>query len=248
MNELSLFTGIGGGLLGTKLLGWNHIGYVEWDKYCCKVLEQRIKDEILDDAPIWNIDIREFNKRYAEMYRGVVDIITAGFPCQPFSVAGKRQGADDERNMWPATIECIRLVRPRYTLLENVPGLLASGYFGTILRDLAESGYDIRWMCIRASDVGAKTLRERWFGLGWDNKLDVEGLHFHKGTNIKNKLWGRDKSYCLSNVETTQLVADNMGSRIRNDVSEVMEPIRAIGNAQVPAVVKTVWELLTDDA
>ena len=76
MNELSLFTGIGGGILGTMLLGWNHIGYVEWDKYCCRVLEQRIKDGILDDSPIWNIDIREFNKRYAEKYRGLVDVFS----------------------------------------------------------------------------------------------------------------------------------------------------------------------------
>ena len=103
MNELSLFTGAGGGLLGTKLLGFRHIGYVEWDNYCQRIIAQRIIDGLLDNAPIFG-DIRAFiGDGYAEAYQGMVDIITAGFPCQPFSVAGKRKGADDNRNMWPAT-------------------------------------------------------------------------------------------------------------------------------------------------
>jgi DNA (cytosine-5)-methyltransferase 1 len=166
MNELSLFTGIGGGLLGTKLLGWKAVGYVEWDKYCCRILEQRIKDEILDDAPVFNIDIREFNQRIAAKYRGLAEVITAGFPCQPFSVAGKRRGDQDERNMWPATIECIRLVRPRHLLLENVPGLLTHEYVRRIYGDLAESGYHPKWRCLSAAEVGANHKRNRWFLVG----------------------------------------------------------------------------------
>jgi len=87
MNELSLFTGAGGGLLGTKLLGWNPIGYVEWDDYCQRVIAQRIKDGFLPDAPIFG-DIKTFiDSGCAELYRGVTDVISAGFPCQPFSVA-----------------------------------------------------------------------------------------------------------------------------------------------------------------
>ena len=161
MRELSLFSGAGGGLLGTHLLGWRPIGYVEFNDYCQRVLRARIDDGCLPNAPIFG-DIRAFNSDgYARRYRGVVDVITAGFPCTPFSAAGKRQGADDERNMWPATIECIRLVRPRYCLLENVPGLLSSGYFGTILADLAESGYDARWRILSAAEVGAPHRRNR---------------------------------------------------------------------------------------
>ena len=80
LRELSLFSGVGGGLLGTKLLGWRHIGYVEFNDYCQRVLQQRIKDGLLDDAPIFG-DIREFVEGgFAEAYRGHVDVVTGGFP------------------------------------------------------------------------------------------------------------------------------------------------------------------------
>ena len=161
MNELSLFTGAGGGVLGTKLLGWRTVGYVEWDKYCQQIIEQRIEDDFLDEAPIFG-DIDHFIESGAsKKYSGFVDVVTAGFPCQPFSVAGKKKGQDDERNKWPQTIQCIRDVRPRYALLENVPGLLNSGYFGEILTSLAQAGFDARWCVLGADDVGAPHRRKR---------------------------------------------------------------------------------------
>lgn len=169
MNELALFAGAGGGLLGSRLLGWRTVGYVERDDYCQRVLAARIKDGLLYEAPIFG-DIRSFlDQGYAGRYRGVVDVVTAGFPCQPFSCAGKRAGADDERNLWPATAECLRVVRPRFALLENVPGLLTSGYFGRVLGDLAELGYDAEWMVLGADDVGAPHRRKRLWIVAMDD-------------------------------------------------------------------------------
>lgn len=169
MNELSLFTGAGGGLLGTHLLGWRPIGYVEWNDYCQRVIAQRIADGILPAAPIFT-DVREFvQSGAATEYRGFADVVTGGFPCQPFSVAGKRAGADDPRNMWPATIATIRAVRPGFAFLENVPGLVTSGYFGTILADLAQSGYDARWRILSAAEVGAPHKRDRLWILAADS-------------------------------------------------------------------------------
>lgn len=186
MRELSLFTGAGGGLLGTHgLLGWQCVGAVEFVEYPCRVLRQRQKDGILNDFPIWNMDIREFNRRIAPAYTGMVDVISAGFPCQPFSVAGKQRGADDERNMWPATIECIRVVRPRYAFLENVPGLLNSGYFGTILADLQESGYSVRWRVLSAAEVGAPHKRDRLWILGYSSSGDDKGRELYRGNIIQ---------------------------------------------------------------
>jgi DNA (cytosine-5)-methyltransferase 1 len=174
MRELSLFSGIGGGLLGTKILGWRSVGYVEWNDYCQRVLRQRIIDGHLPEAPIYG-DIRTFiSEGYAGAYQGLVDVITAGFPCQPFSVAGKQLGVEDPRNMWPQTIECIRLVRPKYCLLENVSGLLAGGYLGTILGELAESGFDAGWRVLSAAEVGAPHKRDRLWIVGNNADCDHE--------------------------------------------------------------------------
>jgi DNA (cytosine-5)-methyltransferase 1 len=174
MNELSLYSGAGGGLLGTMLLGWNPIGYVEINEYCQQVISQRIADGLLPFAPIFS-DVRKFiQSGAANEYRGVTDIVTGGFPCQPFSVAGKRKAGDDARNMWPATIEVIRIVRPKYCFLENVRGLLSSGYFGTILKDLAESGYDARWRVLSANEVGAPHKRDRLWIMAYTNSIRLK--------------------------------------------------------------------------
>lgn len=161
MDELSLFSGAGGGLLASHLLGWRTVGYVEWDGYAQEVLAQRIDDGLLPVAPIFG-DIRAFlDQGYAQSYSGMVDCVTAGFPCQPFSVAGKKLAEDDPRDQWPATAEVLRIVRPRFAMLENVPGLLAHRYFGRILGELAEMGFDVRWSVLGAADVGAPHLRKR---------------------------------------------------------------------------------------
>jgi len=183
MNELSLFTGAGGGVLGSKILGWEAVGYVEWDKYCQEILAQRIQDGFLNEAPIFG-DIDVFIKSgAARKYEGFVDVVTAGFPCQPFSVAGKKRGQDDERNKWPQTLECIRLIRPRYALLENVPGLLNSGYFGEILSSLAQIGFDARWTVLGADDVGAPHRRKRLWILAYPHGKRLEEHGHGKSTH-----------------------------------------------------------------
>jgi DNA (cytosine-5)-methyltransferase 1 len=171
MTYLSLFSGgMGCDLAMQYLLGTRCLGYVEIEEFCQKLIRQRQDDGFIDRAPIFG-DIRAFNDQgYAEQYKGMVDLITGGFPCQPFSVAGKRQGENDERNMWPATIDTIRIIRPRYIFLENVPGLLASGYFGTVLADLAECGYDVRWKVLSAAEVGARHLRKRLWIVAYANR------------------------------------------------------------------------------
>ncbi len=162
MRELSLFTGAGGGVLGSTLLGHQIIGAVEFNEYCCKVLEKRQKDGILDRFPIFQTDIRDFVREgYAELYKGKCDLVSGGFPCQPFSVAGKRQAENDDRNMWPAVVDVIRAVRPKYVFLENVPGLLPERYIQRIFGDLAEAGFDASWCVLGADDLGAPHRRKR---------------------------------------------------------------------------------------
>lgn len=170
MNELALFAGAGGGLLGSRLLGWRTVCAVERDPYRQAVLLARQADGSLDPFPIWD-DVRTFDGR---PLRGLVDVVSAGFPCQPFSVAGKRRGDADERNGWPDTIRIIRDVRPRFAFLENVPGLLAHKYFGTVLGDLAEAGFDAEWCVLGADDVGAPHRRKRVWILAYAGRAGYE--------------------------------------------------------------------------
>ncbi|MEO0368006.1 MAG: DNA cytosine methyltransferase [Pseudomonadota bacterium] len=170
MKELSLFSGAGGGLLGSKLLNWRHCGYVEYNEYCQKIIKQRIKDGLLENAPIFG-DIKTFiDEGYADSYKGLVDVVTAGFPCQPFSVSGKQKTTKDERNMWPETIEVIRRVQPSIAYLENVPGLISTGYIMQVINDLFESGYEVLPpLKIGAGDVGAWHQRKRIWILAYRN-------------------------------------------------------------------------------
>ena len=163
LSELSLFSGYGGFSLGLRLAGLNvrTVGYVEIEPYCQKLLWQRMKDGYLDYAPI----IRDIRAADFRPMAGRVDIITAGFPCQPHSFAGKRQGEADERNLWPDTLRAVSEVGPRWVLLENVPGILANGYAGTVVGQLAEIGYNCEWGVVSAADVGAPHLRKRWWCL-----------------------------------------------------------------------------------
>ena len=171
---LSLFSGAGGGDLASQhLLGHKCVGYIEYEDYCQRVIRQRQDDGFLDVAPIFG-DIRAFiSDGYAGGYQGLVDLITAGFPCQPFSVAGKQQGEDDPRNMWPATRDTIGIIRPKNIFLENVPGLLSHAYIWRILSDITEMGYDCRWGIVSAGDVGAPHLRKRW----WLVAKSINGKH-----------------------------------------------------------------------
>ena len=168
MNVLSLFTGYEGFGLGLKLAGVDtqHVGYVEIDPYAQQLIQQRIEDGHLDWAPIIT-DIKTADFR---PMAGLVDLITAGFPCQPHSTAGRRLGEADPRDLWPDTLATIGTVAPAYVLLENVPGILFGNgerepYGGKVVGQLSDIGYDAQWQLIPASAAGAPHLRWRWWCL-----------------------------------------------------------------------------------
>ena len=114
---------------------------------------------------------------------GPVDVVVAGFPCQPVSTAGRRLGEADERWIWPDVVRVIRLCHPRWVLLENVPGLLIRG-MGTVLKDLAESGYDAEWDCVPASAIGAAQERDRVWIVAYPQELEEGGLSIREATAI----------------------------------------------------------------
>jgi len=168
MNELALFAGAGGGILGGKLLGWRTVCAVEWEQYPASVLCARQNDELLPPFPIWD-DVQTFD---GKPWRGIVDVVSGGFPCQDISAAGKGAGIDGERSgMWREMARIIYEVRPRFAFVENSPMLTSRG-LGIVLGDLATMGFDARWGVLGAADVGANHQRDRiWIVAKWRGQL-----------------------------------------------------------------------------
>ncbi|KIQ57754.1 DNA cytosine methyltransferase [Pseudomonas fluorescens] len=157
MNELALFAGSGGGILGGHLLGWRTVCAVERDAYSAQVLAQRQNDGALPAFPIWS-DVCSFDGR---PWRGLVDVVSGGFPCQDISAAGNGAGIDGERSgLWREMARIIGEVRPAKAYLENSPLLVGRG-LAVVLGDLAQMGYDAQWCIVSASDCGAPHQRDR---------------------------------------------------------------------------------------
>lgn len=237
MNELALFAGAGGGILGGHLLGWRTVCAVERSAYCARRLMQRQNEGHLPPFPIWD-DVCTFD---GTPWRGVVDVVSGGFPCQDISAAGKGAGLDGERSgLWSEMARIIGEVRPRFALVENSPMLTSRG-LGRVLGDLAALGFDARWGVLGAAHAGAPHLRERiWilanadrsYSDGWRSALQV-GRYWRAGEAAKD-----------GDRERTEWATEPGVGILAHGVAQRVEQLTALGNGQVPAVVRQAWRLL----
>ena len=164
MRTAHLFAGAGGGLLADLILGHTPVLAVEWDAYCCAVLRERTQDGWFPGLHVHEGDVRLFDP---SEWKGRVDCIHAGFPCQDISAAGAGAGVDGERSgLYREVLRIADIIRPRYIFLENSPAIVVRG-LGTLLGDLATRRFNARWTVLAAEDVGAPHIRERWWLLGW---------------------------------------------------------------------------------
>ncbi len=199
MQTMHLFAGIGGGLLADLILGHTPIVAVEWEPYACKVLRERAADGWFPDLRVWEGDVRLFDP---SQYTGVVDCIHAGFPCQDISVAGKQAGVHEgtRSGLYREVLRIAGVVRPKQLFLENVSAILSNG-LGTVIADLAAMGYDTRWLCIRASDVGAPHHRDRWFLLGNASGEGLAGKNNHAESSQWIQQVAAERSFQMAHAD-----------------------------------------------
>lgn len=249
MNELALFAGAGGGILGGHLLGWRTVCAVERDAYAAQILAQRQTDGLLPPFPIWS-DVCSFDGR---PWRGLVDVVSGGFPCQDISVAGNGLGIAGARSgLWRQMARITDEVRPRYVELENSPLLVGRG-LAVVLGDLAEMGYDARWGVIGAADLGAPHQRDRIWLIAEDirQKMANTGGEHGKGilpcrtdSPIRGRPFERSPGSCRDGTGWWS-PEPGMG-RVADGMAHRVDRLKAIGNGQVPVVAANAFKLLSD--
>lgn len=239
MNELALFAGAGGGILGGKLLGWRTVCAVERDAYAAAVLAQRQNDGLLEPFPIWS-DVTTFD---GKPWSGIVDVVSGGFPCQDISCAGTGEGLDGERSgMWKEMARIVREVRPGFVFVENSPILTSRG-LGRVLGDLAEMGYDAEWGVLGAADVGAAHLRERIWIVAHTLRL---GLSRGKNERSRRKspAWAKEQLSGFLPAGRWLEVSKSGGYGSPDGVEFRVDRSKALGNGQVPKCAAEAWERL----
>ena len=267
MNELALFAGAGGGILGGKLLGWRTVCAVEWEPYAASILVARQNDGLLPPFPIWD-DVQTFD---GKPWRGIVNVVSGGFPCQDISVAGRGAGLDGERSgMWKHMARLVGEVRPQYVFVENSPMLIHRG-LERVIGDLTALGYDTRWSVMGAADVGAPHQRDRiWIvadatSQRQQTKGDCEqhrpknktrqASEFRSGGKVladancsqRERGWisvGAQPQYADFECSSWWKSEPNVG-RVAHGVAARVDRLKAIGNGQVPLCAATAWQYLT---
>lgn len=199
MKHGSLFSGIGGFDLASQWMGWENVFHCEWNEFGQKVLKHHFPK---------SISYNDITKTDFSIHRGEIDILTGGFPCQPYSVAGKRLGKEDERHLWPEMLRAIREIQPRYVVGENVGGILSwSGglVFEEVQTDLESEGYEVWTFILPAAGVNAPHKRDRvWFvakntySNGWDGEQREEKSYIGGFGNIST---GDNERVCTNNDE-----------------------------------------------
>ena len=241
MNELALFSGSGGGILAGNLLGWRTVCAVESHRYAASVLARRQNEGHLEPFPIWD-DVCTFDGR---PWKGIVDVISGGFPCQDISIAGRGEGIEGAQSgLWVEMARIISEVRPKYIFVENTPVLTSRG-IGRILGDMATMGYNAEWGVLGAHSLGAPHKRDRIWIVGKDERSkDIQIPHTNSlGPKAQKKevqprgeifvprgWWEPEPGIC----------------RVANGMARRMDRLRTIGNGQVPIVASTIFKTLIE--
>lgn len=249
--HLSLFSGIGGLDLAAEWAGFRTVGQCEWADYPQKILQKH-----WPDVPKWR-DIRTLTREsfHERTGMGTVDVVSGGFPCQPFSVAGKQKGKEDDRYLWPEMLRVIRELTPRWVVGENVPGILRIAA-ADVVKDLEREGYNVVVFDFEAAAVGALHRRERVAFVGYalpdayngsrslrrDRELSAVTEAPGGGGNHR----GRAEEYA---AREWWAVEPDVG-RVAHGVPNRVDRLKCLGNAVVPQqfypIFRAIMEVMVD--
>lgn len=212
MKHGSLFSGIGGFDLAASWVGWENVFQCEIDPFCQKILKYHFTEsELLTDIKTTN-----FTK-----YNGTIDIISGGFPCQPFSVAGKRKGTDDNRFLWTEMLRAIREINPAWVVAENVRGLITQQdgvVFERVQADLEGEGYEVQPVIIPACAVNAPHRRDRVWIIAYRSNARLESLQRERKDGISESIASSDTESIDRNERRSSSERINGNKKIRTDV------------------------------
>lgn len=266
LTHLSLFSGIGGLDLAAEWAGFQTVGQCEWADYPTKILEKH-----WPDVPRWR-DIRTLTKEnfYERTGRRTVDVISGGFPCQPFSVSGKRRGKEDDRYLWPEMLRVISELRPDWVVGENVAGIISMA-LDQVLSDLEDIGYACQAFVVPACAVDAPHRRDRCAIVAYTDSCGQLYWEYEKyptkaWKHAQRKLSGcsEDVAYAYCNrlekpglqglPEKSGIPAANSGwwpaepdvGRVAYGVPHRVDRLRSLGNAVVPQQFYPIFQAIAD--
>jgi DNA (cytosine-5)-methyltransferase 1 len=258
MTHASLFSGIGGFDLAAEWIGWENIFHCEWNPFGQKVLAHHFPN---------SKSYNDITKTDFSLHAGQVDVLTGGFPCQPYSSAGKRLGKADERHLFPHMLRCIKEVKPKWVVGENVRGLVnwnGGMVFNEVYDDLEREGYEVQSFLIPASSVGARHQRQRIWFIAYSKCSRLE-YRSENGNLSKEKTKTFIKRSCTSKKfetncsrfdkcwtinEKTESIVCRGNDGISRELDGITfskwrnESIKAYGNAIVPQVAHQIFKTI----
>ena len=243
MTHLSLFSGIGGLDLAAEWAGFKTVGQCEWADYPTKVLEKH-----WPDVPRWR-DIRTLTREdfYERTGLRTVDVISGGFPCLPFSVAGKRRGEDDDRYLWPEMLRVIQEIWPAWVVGENVAGIVSMA-LDTVLSDLENLGYSCQAFVIPACAVDAPHRRDRVAVVANDSRIGFKRMRWVREQVCKSRLEEKvsDGHRDFTLPDTTWWNPEPNICRVVHGVPARVDRIKCLGNAVVPQQFYPIFRAIAD--
>lgn len=252
MKHGSLFSGIGGFDLASQWMGWENIFHCEWNEFGQKVLKHHFPK---------SISYADITKTDFTIHRGTIDILTGGFPCQPYSTSGKRLGKEDDRHLWPEMLRAIREIQPSWVVGENVRGLTnwnRGVVFDEVQAEMEAEGYEVLPFLLPACAINAPHRRDRIWFIAYSNGGRLEGNVQGLGNTLQdNGKWQTSNKFDTSAFDKWEIKERSVGDiRAKYGLSEglddctisegqiIKEGIKAYGNAIVPQVAYEIFKCI----